>query len=353
MELIESWIYFYLFAVMTTHSEGSASVVSTPACLLMQRATCGLTIPNDSCVFRIDDFVVTMALYGSKSDCRLDLIPNLTYLKELSAVSKYIGISGDYFPDNSCMSKGCGVNESEYGNNSNKLTSTIPLTDDETFPMTPVGLAVMFIGGILTGVIVTSIIFIVYIRWMKDQTSKQENTYLDLDLSVDNEEKQPERTQRGSVAFVREIASVYYSQPVNVGEESPKERSSASVRSRIFSWSSSKSRKSFTDRKSSLNKVPHNSKLAVKQMFAYEQPVPEEGNDYVDLDSPTTPTQKFDYENEKTENKSNPITFIDADEDQTKTPLNVLDNQTENAVYNYATTDELDIKSENHYSEMK
>ncbi|XP_076096167.1 uncharacterized protein LOC143067049 isoform X2 [Mytilus galloprovincialis] len=330
MELIESWIYFYLFAVMATHSEGSASVVSTPACLLMQRATCGLTIPNDSCVFRIDDFVVTMALYGSKSDCRLDLIPNLTYLKELSAVSKYIGISGDYFPDNSCMSK-----------------------DDETFPMTPVGLAVMFIGGILTGVIVTSIIFIVYIRWMKDQTSKQENTYLDLDLSVDNEEKQPERTQRGSVAFVREIASVYYSQPVNVGEESPKERSSASVRSRIFSWSSSKSRKSFTDRKSSLNKVPHNSKSAAKQMFAYEQPVPEEGNDYVDLDSPTTPTQKFDYENEKTENKSNPITFIDADEDQTKTPLNVLDNQTEKAVYNYATTDELDIKSENHYSEMK
>lgn len=88
-------------------------------------------------------------------------------------------------------------------------------------------------------------------------------------------------------------------------------------------------------------------------MFAYEQPVPEEGNDYVDLDSPTKPTQKFDYENEKTENKSNPITFIDADEDQTKTPLNVLDNQTEKAVYNYATTDELDIKSENHYSEMK
>ncbi|XP_063435892.1 uncharacterized protein LOC134716793 isoform X4 [Mytilus trossulus] len=330
MELSESWIYFYLFALMTTHSEVSASVVSTPACVLMQRATCGLTIPNDSCVLRIDDFVITMALYGSRSDCRHDLLRNLSCLAELRKVSKYIGISGDYFPDFPCMSK-----------------------DDETFPMTPVGLAVMFIGGIVSGVLITSIIFIVYIRWMKDQTSKQENTYLDLDLSVDNEEKQPERTQRGSVAFVREIASVYYSQPVNVGEESPKERSSSSVRSRIFSWSSSKSRTSVTDRKSSLNKIPHNSKSAAKQMFAYEQPVPEEGNDYVDLDSPTTPTQKFDYENEKTENKSNPITFIDADEDQTKTPLNVQDNQTEKDVYNYATTDELDIKSENHYSEMK
>ena len=29
---------------------------------------------------RIDDFVVTMALYGSKSDCRLDLIPNRKFV---------------------------------------------------------------------------------------------------------------------------------------------------------------------------------------------------------------------------------------------------------------------------------
>ncbi|CAC5409753.1 unnamed protein product [Mytilus coruscus] len=333
MEFSESWIYFYLLALMATHSKGYASVVSTPACLLMQRATCGLTIPDDSCVIRIDDFVVTMTLYGTKSDCeKLALIPNISCLKELKKASKYIGISGDYIQDYPCKSK-----------------------DDETFPMSQAGLAVMFLGGILTGVLVTSLIFIVYIRWMKDQASKQENTYLDLDLSVDNEEKQPERTQRGSVAFVREIASVYYSQPGNVGEESPKDRSSSSVRSRIFSWSSSKSRKSFTDRKSSLNKIPHNSKSAAKQMFSYEQPVPEEGNDYVDLDSPTTSTEKFDYENEKTEhkNKINPITFIDADEDQTKNPLNVLENQTEKSIHNYATTDKLDSKTENPYSDNK
>ncbi|XP_052061982.1 uncharacterized protein LOC127701940 isoform X2 [Mytilus californianus] len=333
MEFSESWIYFYLFALMANHSKGNASVVSTPACLLMQRATCGLTIPDDSCVKRIDDFVVTMALYGTKSDCeKLDLSPYISCLKELRKASKYVGISGDYILDYPCMSK-----------------------DDETFLMSPAGLVIMFLGGILTGVLVTSVIFIGYIRWMKDQTSKQENTYLDLDLSVDNEEKQPERTQRGSVAFVREIASVYYSQPVNVGEESPKDRSSSSVRSRIFSWSSSKSRKSFTDRKSSLNKIPHNSKSAAKQMFSYEQPVPEEGNDYVDLDSPTTSTQKLDYENENTEhkNKSNPITFIDADEDQTKNPLNVLENQTEKSIHNYATTDELHSKTENPYSDNK
>lgn len=41
---------------------------------------------------------------------------------------------------------------------------------------------------------------------------REDNTYVDLDISEAENEEQPavEYTQRGSVAFVREIASVYY-----------------------------------------------------------------------------------------------------------------------------------------------
>jgi hypothetical protein len=48
-----------------------------------------------------------------------------------------------------------------------------------------------------------------YIRHVIIFNYRQENTYLDLDLSGEgeDEEKPHERGQRGSVAFVREIAS--------------------------------------------------------------------------------------------------------------------------------------------------
>lgn len=163
----------------------------------------------------------------------------------------------------------------------------------DKFPKTDAGLVVTYLGGMATGILVTSVIFVLYIRWIKEQSSKQANTYLD--LSVDNEEEKPaEYKQRGSVAFVREIASVYYS----VGEEKidlTGDRSTTS-RSGIFSWSS-KSRKSIQDRQSGLNKLT-NDKTAIKTMFSYEQPVPEELNDYLDLDTSTTPAKHMKCENE-------------------------------------------------------
>jgi hypothetical protein len=56
-----------------------------------------------------------------------------------------------------------------------------------------------------------------YIRHVIIFNYRQENTYLDLDLSGEGEgeEKPHERGQRGSVAFVREIASVYFNQVGN------------------------------------------------------------------------------------------------------------------------------------------
>lgn len=59
------------------------------------------------------------------------------------------------------------------------------------------------------------------------------------------------------------------------------------------------------DRKPSLNNKDQNNKKSTRQLYTFEQSVPEEIPDIIDLDSPTNPTEDLKYQNESRKCDSN------------------------------------------------